>query len=78
LSNFSGSSLNRRREADAEIDKRSRRFEENAGARALRLNAYAVRRRDCTAATEAGIREPKTAEVIPFPALSTEALQGPA
>ena len=66
---FLGSSLNRQlREADAEIKRRSRRFEENARVRALQLNAYAVRRRDCVAATEAALREPKTAEVIPFSA----------
>ena len=40
---FLGSRLNRRlREASAEIDERSRRFDESIRARALRLNAYAL------------------------------------
>jgi hypothetical protein len=62
-----GSSLNRRvREEMAEIDERTRRFEETTRARALWLNAYAVLGRDCMVATEAALGEPRSAEVIPF------------
>jgi hypothetical protein len=66
---FLGSSLNGQlREADAEIERRSRRFEENARVRALQLNAYAVRRRDRVAATDAALVASETANVVPFPA----------
>jgi hypothetical protein len=65
-----GSRLNRGlREASAEIDERSRLFDESIRARALRLNAYALAPLGCTMATDAtAIVASQTAKVIPFPA----------
>jgi hypothetical protein len=66
---FIGSALNRRmREASAEIDERSRQFDESARASALRLNAYALAGPDCMAATDPAMVASEAAKVIPFPA----------
>jgi hypothetical protein len=64
---FVASRLNRRlRETMAVTDECSRRFDESARARALRLNAYAFAPLRCTAATDADLN--KVAKVISFPA----------
>jgi hypothetical protein len=66
---FVGSCLDRRLRQDmARADDRTRLCEEAMRARAFRLNAYAIGQRDPVAAPDTAVREPKTAEVIPFPA----------
>ena len=68
LAEFLGARVSRRlREDMAEIDERSRRFDESIRARALRLNAYALAQFDCTAATNAAKVVSETAKVISFP-----------
>lgn len=63
-----GSCLDRRlREADAEVDGRSRRFEEDARAKALQLNAYALETVDGMAMTNAAFIASETANVIRTP-----------
>lgn len=63
-----GSNLDRRLRQDdmAKANDRTRLFEEAIRARAFRLNAYAIGQRDFIAAPDTAVREPKTAEVIPF------------
>ena len=64
---FVASRLNRRlREAMAVTDECSRRFDESARARALRLNAHVLAPLGCTTATDEAASE--TTKVIPFPA----------
>ena len=63
-----GSRLSRGlRKASAEIDERSRRFEESIRARALRLNTYALAPLRCVITTDAAMAASETAKVIPLP-----------
>ncbi len=72
---FLGSSLSRRlREADAEIDKHSRRFEENARSRALQLNAYALHDRRRFGRLRSGKRHSLSGEACASPGASDRAM----
>lgn len=51
----------------AKADERNRLFDAVRSVRALRLNADAVERRDLTAAPNTAVREPETADRLPFP-----------
>ena len=55
-------------EVSAEIDERSRRFDESIRARALRLNGYPLAPVGCVITTDAAMAASETAKVIPFPA----------